>query len=333
MDRRTFLSAAMPIAAANLSGRETPAPPLLITPAVVRPLPLGRQREQYRIAYTPNTRGGWEGNPFKGIEEVREAEFRYVEVFGSAFCRPDCSYFPNDAEGLMRRMSESGVNFVSITGGAAAGQTRFEDPQARDAVIENHFAMARFARRFGCVHHKTNLGKRRPEGTTAEDLQQMAVTVQSLDRRLREELGMVLGIHPHLGSQLQTAQEIEFLMQHTDVALVLDTGHITMAGMDPLELAQRLGHRVLEYHLKDTKPADRGGARTVPGADVDQMAHPYFFPLGAGGVDFPGLKAYLDRSQWRGVLTVELDASPWRSPLDSARLSADYLQNVLKMTL
>jgi inosose dehydratase len=259
-----------------------------------------------------------------------------MEIFGASFCRPDTLYYPDNAEGLMRRIFEIGVNFVSITGGSAGGNTRFEDLDSRQAVIENHFAMARFSRRFGCQVQKTNTGRRRPAGTTDEDLKVMAGTIDALGKRVSEELGMQLGVHPHLGSQLQAQHELDFIMSNTDpkyVGLVLDTGHFTMAGMDPLAMGKKYGKRVIEYHLKDTKPEDRGGTRNVPGPEVDQLKNPYFFPMGTGGVNFPGLMAYLDSIQWRGFLNVELDTSPWRPPKESAQITATYIANVLKIPL
>jgi len=157
-------------------------------------------------------------------------------------------------------------------------------------------------------------------------LKNIAETLEILGRRSLEEEGIPFGVHAHLGSQLQTQSEIDYVMRYTDpdhVRFVLDTGHITMAGMDPIALAKRLGHRIVEFHLKDTKPEDRGGTKNVPGRSVDQMKDPYFFPLGTGGVDFPRLKDHLDNIQWRGFLVVELDTSPWRPPAESARISAD----------
>jgi sugar phosphate isomerase/epimerase len=97
-------------------------------------------------------------------------------------------------------------------------------------------------------------------------------------------------------------------------------------------LARKLGHRVVEFHLKDTRPEDRGGTKHVP-EGVDQMKDPYFFPLGNGGVDFLGLKAFLDDIQWKGFLVVELDTSPLRPPKESARMSAQYIQSTMRIAL
>ena len=292
---------------------------------------------RYRIGYTTNTRGTdpattWAHDPFRGFREAHEVGFHYVEAFATAL--PD--FYPDDFAGLKQRIDEIGVKFAAITGGGRGGSVHFEDPAQREAVIENHLGVIRFSKKFGCDHQKTNLGSRRPTGTTDEDLKNISETVEILGRRSLEEEGMPFGVHAHLGSQLQNRHEIDYIMSHTDpnnVRFVLDTGHITMAGMDPIALAKQLGHRVVEFHLKDTKPEDRGGTTHVPGPQHDQIKDPYFFPLGNGGVDFPALKAHLDEIQWKGFLVVELDTSPWRAPKESARITAKYIEETLKIPL
>jgi len=292
---------------------------------------------RYQIGYTTNTKGAdpattWGGDPFRGFAEARDVGFHYVEAFATSFSQ----FYPDDVAGLRKRIDEIGVKFVAITGGARGGNTHFEDPAARQAVIENHLGVVRFSKKFGADHQKTNLGSRRPGGTTPEDLKNMAETVEQLGRRSLAEEGIPYGFHAHLGSQFQNQNEIDYVMANTDpkhVRFVLDTGHITMAGMDPIALAKRLGTRVVEFHLKDTKPEDRGGTKSVPTPDRDQMKDPYFFPLGAGGVDFPALKAHLDSIQWKGFLVVELDTSPVRTPKESASVTAHYIENTMKIAL
>ena len=292
---------------------------------------------RYRIGYTTNTRSPdpavtWATDPFKGFREAHEVGFHYVEAFATALHE----FYPDHAAELQHRIDSIGVEFAAITGGSRGGNTHFEDPAARREVIENHLGVVRFSRKFGCDHQKTNLGSRRPNGTTREDLKYIAETLEILGRRSLAEEEMPLGVHAHLGSQLQTEEEIDYVMANTDpahVRFVLDTGHITMAGMDPLALARRLGKRIVEFHLKDTRPEDRGGTHHVPGPEVEQLKTPYFFPIGNGGVDFVALKTFLDEIQWKGFLVVELDTSPWRSPKESARITAEYLQSKLRLTL
>jgi sugar phosphate isomerase/epimerase len=290
---------------------------------------------RYKIGIDANSRSSdpkttWGGDPFRGIIEAHEVGYKYFEIFATGI--PE--YYPDAAVGLKKRMDEIGVKFEAITGGARGGSTRFEDPAARRDVIENHLGVVRFAKKFGCDHQKTNLGRRRPEGTTQEDLKNIAETVQILGSRSLNEVGIPFGIHAHLNNQFQTQGEIEYVMANTDpkyVKFILDTGHITMAGMDPIALTKKLGHRIIEFHLKDTKPEDRGGTKNVPAPEKDQLKDPHFFPMGNGGVDFLALKAYLDSIQWKGWLTVELDTSPYHTPKESSRISAKYIKETMRI--
>jgi len=371
MDRRNFFGlsvAAGGLLAAKAVSAQTTGPAFAGAPKMERQ-PQLRQQQQFRIGYTTNTRGGWEGSPFVGITEGREVGFRYFEIFGSSFCATKDGYepaprdtqamkawpngyswkyptgakvrrevyYPDRWEALQHRMYEIGAQFTAITGGAAGGSTDFHDPRQRKDVVDNHFNMTRFARRFGCDHQKTNTGARKqPGGTPDADLKEIAITLDLLGKRIREELGMTFGVHPHLGSQIQNEHETMYIMENTrpeNVGLILDTGHITMAGMDPVALGKKLGHRVLEYHFKDTAKADRGGTKNVPTPKRDMMNDPYFYPMGEGGVDFPAIIAYLKSINWRGHLNVELDTSPWRPPKESARITANYIRNTLKIEL
>ena len=57
-----------------------------------------------------------------------------------------------------------------------------------------------------------------------------------------------------------------------------------------------------------------------------------FFPLGKGGVDYPGIKKELDQNGWKGWMTVELDMTATTAK-DSAAISKKYLEDVLKLTV
>jgi sugar phosphate isomerase/epimerase len=281
---------------------------------------------KYRVGITTNTRGGWEKDVFLSFREAREVGYSNVESFIHYFV----DYWEKPKE-LQKKIDDIGVNFVTISNGAPL-EMAFEDPTKHAKIYEDHLRLVRFNKNFGCKHLKINLGRRRPEGTTEEDLKNIAAALHELGRRISDE-GVKLAPHAHMWSQFENRREIDFVMANTDpkyVYFVLDTGHITMAGIDPVELAGKLGHRILEFHMKDVKPENRGGAKSRL-EKMDGMNDPCFFPLGKGGVDFPGLKAHLDKIGWQGWLTVELDTSPWHPPKESARISKNYLDNTLKI--
>jgi inosose dehydratase len=136
---------------------------------------------------------------------------------------------------------------------------------------------------------------------------------------------------------LQDRQEIDRLMESTDprhVYMVLDTGHINMAGIDPVELTRTYVSRIVEFHLKDCKPEDRGGHKgTIPAREgYTDKGKRIFYELGKGGVDFPGILAILKKNRWRGWMTVELDSTD-TTPRDSAAQSKKYLETVLQLGL
>ena len=96
MDRRKFfglsvaaggLLAAREVAAQATGPAYNGVPRMEVQPKL-------RQQQQFRIGYTTNTRGGWEGDPFVGISEGRDVGFRYFEIFGSSFCATKDGFEP-----------------------------------------------------------------------------------------------------------------------------------------------------------------------------------------------------------------------------------------------
>jgi len=279
---------------------------------------------RYRVGITTNTRGGWERDVFLSFREAHEVGFTYVESFINYF-----SEYLDTPDDLLKKTGAIGVKFDTISNGGRM-EMHLEDPAKHEKILEQHLGLVRFLKRLGCDHLKINTGPRRPDGTTGQDLKNMAVILNILGKHISAE-GLKFGVHAHMWTQFENRHEIDTVLGATDpqhVWFVLDTGHITMAGIDPVELTRTLGHRIIEFHLKDTKPENRGGARKrLPPNDA--MKDPIFFELGKGGVDFPAIKAHLDQIGWRGWLTVELDSSPYRPPKESARISKDYIESKL----
>jgi len=110
--------------------------------------------------------------------------------------------------------------------------------------------------------------------------------------------------HPHMGTRVQTPAEIERLLEGSDVGLLLDTGHLTAAGGDPVTALGDWGGRVDHVHLKDVRldvlrAAERWDDAWRAGA---------FCELGTGDVDLDAFLAGL--SGYSGWLVVEQDWVP-----------------------
>lgn len=65
--------------------------------------------------------------------------------------------------------------------------------------------------------------------------------------------GMFFTVHHHMGTGVQTAEEIDKLMELTDselVYLLFDSGHLTFAGIDPVPVLKKYVNRVKHVHLR-----------------------------------------------------------------------------------
>ena len=78
-----------------------------------------------------------------------------------------------------------------------------------------------------------------------------------LGRIAKEEYGISLTFHHHMGTVVQNPDEVKRLMENTEpeyVSLLFDTGHFAYRGADPLEMAKTYMHRIRHVHLKDIRP-------------------------------------------------------------------------------
>jgi inosose dehydratase len=135
--------------------------------------------------------------------------------------------------------------------------------------------------------------------------------------------GLVPVVHPHAGGYVEYEDEIERLLDDTDIALCLDSGHLAYAGMSPEAAITAYAPRLAHVHLKDV----RAGV-VAQGLDFwDAIAAGVFCPLGEGAVDVPAVLAALDAVGYEGFATIEQDRLPGSGePLDDLRASLAVLR-------
>jgi inosose dehydratase len=141
-------------------------------------------------------------------------------------------------------------------------------------------------------------------------------------------------------SALRRGDALDRLLDRTDpdiVGLAVDTGELTVAGLDPLAVIGRHGDRIAHVQFKDALAVDdaeeylqphahwtvrvRGGAREIsrwfaePGVD-------------GGLVDFAAITRALVDAGYSGWIVVESDQSP--HPAASALLAGYLVQRELR---
>lgn len=141
------------------------------------------------------------------------------------------------------------------------------------------------------------------------------VLIETVERvaEVALERGIVPAFHPHAGTHVEFADEVERLLTDTApgmIELCVDTGHSAFAGIDPVALLGDHADRVAYVHVKDVDAARLDRARAEGLGFWDAYSSGVFCVLGSGGVDLAAVARWLADSSYDGWLTVEQDASP-----------------------
>jgi len=143
--------------------------------------------------------------------------------------------------------------------------------------------------------------------------------------------GIALAYHHHMGAYVETVTDIDRLMSLTspDVGLLLDSGHITFAGGDPVDVLKRHIARVCHVHCKDVRPAVAAQAHRQDWSFLDSVLKGVFTVPGDGSVDFKSLLTLLRDHRYRGWLVVEAEQDPALAPsYQYAQMGLRYLSDL-----
>jgi inosose dehydratase len=121
--------------------------------------------------------------------------------------------------------------------------------------------------------------------------------------------GVRLAYHHHMGTVVESEDDIAALMESTSpaVGLLLDTGHATFAGADPSALAQRYAARIVHVHAKDVRTRVRARARSEDWSFLRAVLEGVFTVPGDGSIDFARVFAELPRYSGWVILEAEQD--------------------------
>lgn len=178
-----------------------------------------------------------------------------------------------------------------------------------------------------------NAGRVTPEmGLTEKEWLVFAEGANKVARAVKEETGLRLVFHHHCAGYVETPHEVEQLLALTDpnlVGLCLDTGHYQFGGGDPLALLEQNAGRVWHMHFKDCHPDIAAQSRREGWDYFKSVEKGVFCELGKGAVNFPAIKAELERQGFEGWIVVEQDVLPGMgSPRESARRNREYLKSI-----
>ncbi|MDR0357147.1 MAG: myo-inosose-2 dehydratase [Clostridiales Family XIII bacterium] len=150
--------------------------------------------------------------------------------------------------------------------------------------------------------------------------------------RMAAREGMSLTFHHHMGTTVQSAEEVSKLMSRTDpetVGLLYDSGHFAYCGEDPLQSLKDFADRVRHVHLKDIRPAVADMVRDEDMSFMDGVVAGTFTVPGDGALDFLPIFEVLESRGYRGWLVVEAEQDPAvANPFAYALRAREYLREI-----
>ena len=144
--------------------------------------------------------------------------------------------------------------------------------------------------------------------------------------RIAADNGMKLAYHHHMTTTVQNADEIDRMLAMTEkkyVNIIYDTGHLTFAKQDPVEVLKKHHDRIVHVHLKNVRKKamnkcykeQKSFLRSIPEGVFTVPGDP------EGCVDFATVFKLLEQYKYEGWLVVEAEQDPDKAnPIDYARI-------------
>ena len=190
------------------------------------------------------------------LDEVAEAGYRWIEL-------GPYGYLPTDAERLRAETARRGLSvsagtvFTALHRGPAVWEETWREVSQVAALTQatgaGHLVVIPEFWRDPATGDQVD-----SPTLTAAQWRDLAGGLERLGRRVREEYGLRIVVHPHADTHVDTEENVVRLLDATDpdaVRLCLDTGHYAYCGGDSVKLIETYGERIGYLHLKQVDPA------------------------------------------------------------------------------
>lgn len=147
--------------------------------------------------------------------------------------------------------------------------------------------------------------------------------------------GFKLCFHHHMGAIVESRADIGHFMDNTgpNVHLLFDTGHLTWAGCDPVEVARTYKHRISHVHCKDVRldilAKSKAGNWSFLDSVIGMGSEIGIFTIpGEGSVDYVGV--FKELKGYSGWVVLEAEQDPEKAnPLENATKGVANLKRFL----
>jgi inosose dehydratase len=262
------------------------------------------------------------------LAETKKAGYAGTELGGK---------FPRQSSALRPIMDHYGLAVIS---GWYDGRCDENEVEAEMQAITPHLQLLKDMGATHVVYADTSRGRhgaiwdpisKRPS-LAADEWPAYGRKLTGLAERMAD-FGVRLAFHHHMGTIVETDEEVGLLMKHTGeaVGLLYDTGHSSFSGGDPLALARTHVKRIVHVHCKDARPDILAKARAEDMSFMDAVMAGIFTVPGDGSIDYASILKVLADAGYSGWLVVEAEQDPKKAhPLTYATMGFDNLSRLAR---
>lgn len=145
-----------------------------------------------------------------------------------------------------------------------------------------------------------------PRGLDDEAWRRLGAHAGEIDALVAEH-GVTVALHPHAGTLIETADQVQRALAVTEVGWCLDTGHLMIGGYDPAAFTRDHGDRVVHVHLKDVAADVAAQLRAGSVSLLQATRQGLFRPLGRGDAGIAAVLEALKAHEYDGWLVLEQD--------------------------
>lgn len=149
---------------------------------------------------------------------------------------------------------------------------------------------------------------------------------------LAEEKGMKVSLHHHMGTGIQTPEEIDRFMESTkdNVYLLFDTGHIYFSegSQEAVDsLIDKYIDRIAHIHLKDVRRGVMEKVKAERWSFLKGVREGVFTVPGDGDINFDHVFDVVEKSGYEGWLVVEAEQDPSKAnPFEYAVKARNFIR-------
>ena len=260
------------------------------------------------------------------LSETKQAGYSGTELGGK---------FPRQSEILKPIMAQYGLDVIS---GWYDGRCDEKSVDEEMQAITPHLSLLRDMGSKHVVYADTSRGRhgaiwgpisQRPS-LSASEWPNYGRKLTKLAERMAD-FGVRMAFHHHMGTIVETDEEVGLLMRHTGeaVGLLYDTGHSSFAGGDPLVLVREHVKRIVHVHCKDPRKDILEKAWREDMSFMGAVIEGIFTVPGDGSIDYLPILRVLADSNYSGWLVVEAEQDPKKAhPLTYATMGFKNLRRL-----